>query len=93
MITFYEYKENQNRISLLEDEGGDDVFISPDITQSISAINVAVGQIQPMVTNLMDIANKLDAANVNSAKLKSISKSLDAYIKKLKEATSKPLNA
>ena len=92
MLTFNEYKEGKNGNSLLED-ATEDVFVTPDRTKSISAINVAIGQIQPIVTNLTDIATKLDAANVNSSKLKTISKSLETYITQLKEAASKPLSA
>lgn len=92
MLTFNEYKANKSKKSLFED-ATEDVFVTPDRTESITAINVAIGEIQPIVTNLMNIATKLDAANVNSSKLKTMSKSLDEYVNKLKEATSKPLTA
>jgi len=91
MLTFNEYKDEKNK-ALLED-ATEDVFVTPDRTQSISAINMAIGQIQPIVTNLMDVATKLDAANVNSSKLKTMSKSLENYINQLKDAASKPLSA
>lgn len=91
MLTFNEYKDEQNK-ALLED-ATEDVFVTPDRTKSITAINMAIGQIQPIVTNLMDVATKLDAANVNSSKLKTMSKNLEDYINKLKEAVSKPLSA
>lgn len=90
MLTFNEYKDGKDK-ALLED-ATEDVFVTPDRTKSITAINMAIGQIQPIVTNLMDVATKLDAANVNSSKLKTMSKNLEDYINKLKEAVSKPLS-
>ena len=75
MLTFNEYKDEKSKKLLLED-ATEDIFVTPDRTNSISAINVAIGEIQPIATNLMKVATNLDSVNVNSSKLKTMSKSL-----------------
>ena len=92
MLTFNEYKDEKSKKLLLED-ATEDIFVTPDRTNSISAINVAIGEIQPIATNLMKVATNLDSVNVNSSKLKTMSKSLEDYANKLKEAVSKPMVA
>lgn len=90
MLSFYEYKSSKERY-LNEDEA-DSMFTAPDKQIAMASINQAINQIQPIISNLEGLSQKLQQAGVSGDRLKKTAESLKSYLDSLKEVKSKPTN-
>ena len=88
MLSFYEYKSI--RESYLKEDDADSMFTAPDKERAMASIDQAINQIQPIISNLEGISQKLQQAGVSGDKLKKTAESLKSYLDSLKEVKSKP---
>jgi cation transport regulator ChaC len=90
MLSFYEYKLNKE--NYLKEDDTESLFIAPDKSKAMMAISQAIGQIQPLISNLNTISAKLEESGIKGEKLKKTAESLTKYLDELKKAKEKSSN-
>lgn len=78
------YKEFLGK-SLREQDEADSIYAAPDKAKAVTTMNQAISQLPSIITNLKDLATKLESSSLNSSKVKNAAESLEKYIETLKK--------
>jgi hypothetical protein len=78
------YKEFIDK-SLREQEEADSIYAAPDKAKAVTTMNQAISQLPTIITNLKDLATKLESSSLNSSKVKNAAESLEKYMENLKK--------
>lgn len=71
--------------SLIEQEDADSIYSAPDKAKAVAVMNQAISQLPTVISNLKDLATKLESASLNSTKVKNSAESLEKYVEVLKQ--------
>ena len=78
------YKEFIDK-SLREQEEADSIYAAPDKAKAVTTMNQAISQLPTIISNLKDLAIKLESSSLNSSKVKNAAESLEKYMENLKK--------
>jgi hypothetical protein len=80
MISYEQFLNNK-----LVEVDNSSIYATPDKAKAITIMNQAISQLPGIISNLKDLAQKLESASLNSTKLKNSAQSLEKLVEMYKK--------